>query len=75
MYGPKLFYPCFCEAVGRAVVRPELPFYPDRGVAGRPPYLDHMVVIPRYAGEMSALVPRHRIEVVVCVSGSSWLGA
>ena len=44
MYGPELLCPCFCEAVGRAVVRPELPFYPDRGVVGPPHYPDHVVV-------------------------------
>ena len=44
MRGPELLCPCFYEAVGRAVVRPELPFYPDRGVVGLPHYPDRMVV-------------------------------
>ena len=72
---PELFRLYFYGAVGQAAVWPELPFYPDRWVAGRPPYLDHVVVIPHYAREMCAPVPPHRIEVAVCVSGSSWLGA
>ena len=72
---PELFCLYSYEAVGQAAIRPELPLYSDRGAAGRPPYLDHVVVVPHYAREMCALVPPHRIEVAVCVSGSSWLGA
>ena len=75
MCDPELFRLCFYEAVGRAAVRPVLPLYPDRVVAGRSPRLDHVVVIPHYAREMCALVLPRRIEVAVCVSGSSWLGA
>ena len=75
MFDPELFRLYFCKAVGQAAIRPELPLYPGRGVAGRPPYLDHVVVVLHYARETCALVLPHRIEVAVCVSGSSWLGA
>ena len=75
MCDPELFLLYFCGAVGQAAVRPELPLYPDRVVAGRPPCLDHVVVVPHYAREICAPAPPHRIEVAVCVSGSSWLGA
>ena len=72
---PELFCLYFYEAVGQADVRPKLLLYPDREVAGRPPCLDHVVVVLHYAREICAPVPPHRIEVAVCVSGSSWLGA
>ena len=75
MYDSGLFRPYFDGVVGQSAVRPGLPFYPDRGVAARPPCLDHVVVIPHYAREICAPAPPHRIEVAVCVSGSSWLGA
>ena len=71
MYGPELFCPCFCEAVGRAVVQPELPFYPYRGVVGPPHYPDHVVVVPHCAREVWDLVPPHRTEVVVWTLGNS----
>ena len=75
MYGPEL--PClyFYEAVGQAVVRPELSFYPDRGVVGPPHYPDHVVVGPHCAREVWDLVPPHRTEVAVYALGNSWLGA
>ena len=72
---PELFRLYFYEVVGQAAFRPELPLYPGRGVAGPPPCLDHVVVVPHYAREMCAPVPPHRIEVAVCILGSSWLGA
>ena len=75
MYGPELVCPCFCEAVGRAAVRSELSFYPDRGVAGPPLYPDHVVVGLHCAREVWDLLPPHRTEVAVCVLGTSWLGA
>ena len=50
MCDPELFRLYFQEAVGQAAVRPELPLCPGRGVAGQPPCLDHMVVVPHYAG-------------------------
>ena len=75
MYGPELFYLYFYEAVGRAIVRHELPFYPDRGVVGPPHYHDHVGVGPHCAREVWDLVPPHRTEVAVCASGNSWLGA
>ena len=75
MCGLELFRLYFYEAVGLAAVRPVLLLYPGRGVAGRPPCLDHVVVVPHYAREMCAPVLPHRIEVAVCVSGSSLLGA
>ena len=68
MYGPKLFCPCFCEAVGRAIVRPELLFYPDRGVVGPPHCPDLVVVVPHYARD---LVPPHQTEVAVYALGNS----
>ena len=71
MCDPELFRLYFFGAVGQAVVGPELPLYPDRGVADRPPCLDHAVVVPQYAREMCAPVLPRRIEVAVCVSGSS----
>ena len=75
MCDPELFRLYFYEAVGQAAIRPELPLCPGRGVAGRPSYLDHAVVVPNYVREMCVPVPPHQIEVAVCVSGSSWLGA
>ena len=74
MYGPELVCPCVCEAVGRAVVRPELPFYPDRGVVGLPHYPDRVVVGPHCAREVWDLVPPHRTEVAVYALCNSWMG-
>ena len=71
MCDPELFRLYFYGAVGQAVVRPELPLYPDRGVAIRPSCPDHVVVGPHYAREICAPVPPHRIEVAVCVMGNS----
>ena len=71
MCDPELFRLYFYEAVGQAAVWSELPLYPGRGVAGQPPCLDHAVVVPHYAREMCALVLPRRIEVAVCISGSS----
>ena len=70
-YGPELVCPYFCEAVGRAAVRPGLPFYPDRGVAGPPLYPDHVVVGPHCVREVWDLVPPHRTEVAVYALGYS----
>ena len=75
MYGPELFCPYFCEAVGRAVVRPDLPLYLDRGVVGLPYYPDHMVVGPHCVREVWDLVPPHQTEVAVYALGNSCLGA
>ena len=75
MYSPELFYLCFYEAVGRAAVRPELPFYPSRGVVDPPHYPDHVVVVPHCAREVWALSLPHRTKVAVCVPGKSWLDA
>ena len=72
MYGPELVFPCVYEAVGRAVVRPELSFYPDREVVGPPHCPDLVVVVPPYARD---LVPPRRTEVAVCALGNSSLGA
>ena len=76
LFGCSPEHSCFCLIVEgvQAVVRPELPLYPDRGVAVRPPYPDHVVVGPHYARKICAPTPPHRIEVAVCVSGRSWLG-
>ena len=71
VYGLELFYPCFCEAVGRAVVRPELSLYPDRGVVGPPHYPDRVVVGPHCVREVWDLVPPHRTEVAVYALGNS----
>ena len=59
MYNPELFCICFYVAVGWAVVRPELPLYPDRRVAFQPPYPGHVVVGPHYAREICAPAPPH----------------
>jgi len=75
MCDPELFRLYFYEVVVQAAVRPELPLYPGRGVAGRPPCPDHVVVVPHYAREMYTPVLPRRIEVAVCVLGSSLLGA
>ena len=71
MYGPELFCPCFCEVVGRAVVRLELSFYPDRGVVGPPHYPDRMVVGLHYVREVWDLVPPRQTEVAVYALGNS----
>ena len=63
MYGPELFFPCFCEAVGRVVVQPELLFYPEHGVVG-----------PHCVWEVWDLVLPHRTEVAVYALGNSSLG-
>ena len=71
MYGPELFCPCFCEVVEWAVVRPELPLYPDRRVVGPPHYPDRVVVGPHCVREVCDLVPPHRTEVAVYALGYS----
>ena len=46
MYDPELFRLYFYEAVGQAIVRPELSLYPDRVVVG-PPHCPDRVVVDR----------------------------
>ena len=76
MYAPELFCLYFYVAVGRAVVRPELPLYPGHVVVGPPHCPDHVVVDrPYYAREVWAPAPLHRTEVANFASGNSWLGA
>ena len=74
MYESGFFRPYFDRVVGRSAIRSKLLLYLDRGVAVPPPCPDRMVVDPHCAREIYAPAPPHRIEVAVCVSGSSWLG-
>ena len=75
MYIPELFYLCFDVEVGRAAVRHELPFCPDRAVVGPPHCPDLAVFVPHCAGEVWAPAPHHQTEVAICASGKFWLGA
>ena len=59
---------------GGLLFGPSCRFIPTAGVAVQLPFPDHVVVGPHYAREICAPAPPHRIEVAVCVSGSSWLG-
>ena len=72
---PNCFVFIFYVAVGQAIVRPELPLYPNHMVVGPPHCPDRVVVDrPHYAREVWAPVPLHQTEVATFASGNSWLG-
>ena len=65
MYISELFYLCLYGEVVPTGVRLELPLCPGHVVVDQPHFA--LLVWPR--------VPRHRIEVAICISGNSLLGA